>query len=84
MVSAATETSCWKRPDSVAQKVGQELAALVSEPLCKLPQDTEEICVREGDHISPNDMRDHITAVAYTSKNQQITVHILTKPEPSA
>jgi hypothetical protein len=45
-VSAATETSTWKRDDVTAQKVGELLKNSLGNWSGNLPEGTEEICSR--------------------------------------
>lgn len=83
VVSAATETSHWKRPDSMAQKVGSVLKESLESWGGKLPEDTKEVCSRESDHKSDADKRDHITAVCFDSKDQGKTIHVPVKKTES-
>jgi hypothetical protein len=46
VLSAATETSSWTRPESMADKAGEVLASSVTANPDKVPTGTKEICVR--------------------------------------
>lgn len=46
LVSAATETSEWKRPDSVAEHVGGLLKESLANWTGSLPEGTKEVCSR--------------------------------------
>lgn len=52
VVSAATETSHWKRPDSMAQKVGSVLKESLESWGGKLPEDTKEVCSRLEHYVT--------------------------------
>ena len=45
-VSAATETSNWRRPDFAAEKVGALLCSNIPVWTQPIPEDTTEICSR--------------------------------------
>lgn len=46
VLSAATETSSWSRPESMADKAGEVLASSVMANPDKVPTGTKEVCVR--------------------------------------
>lgn len=46
VLSAATETSSWTRPESMADKAGELLASSVTANPDKVPTGTKEMCVR--------------------------------------
>ncbi|KAH7413917.1 hypothetical protein DE146DRAFT_750105 [Phaeosphaeria sp. MPI-PUGE-AT-0046c] len=80
-VSAATETSTWKRDNAMARKVGEVLMESLSNWSGELPEGTKEICSRETEHKSDADKRNHITAVCFDSKGQGKTVHVPVKKD---
>jgi hypothetical protein len=46
LISAATETSAWTRPDSAADQVGADLKKLLLDYTNPLPKGTENVCAR--------------------------------------
>ncbi|KAK3363694.1 hypothetical protein B0T25DRAFT_597064, partial [Lasiosphaeria hispida] len=80
VLSIATKTTNWDRPDFIADtmKVPLEKAVAANESI--LPGDAAEIILRyEGDHTSPADTMLHITAVCVGSNGDIIrTVHLPT------
>ncbi|RKF56524.1 hypothetical protein OnM2_080057 [Erysiphe neolycopersici] len=82
VVSAATETSHWKRNEAMAQKVGEFLEDSLGNWSGQLPEGTVEICSRETEHTSPHDKRKHITAVCFDAKGNGETVHVPVKKAP--
>ncbi|KAF1846887.1 uncharacterized protein K460DRAFT_303804 [Cucurbitaria berberidis CBS 394.84] len=79
VVSAATETTYWKRPDSIAEKVGSVLIDSIGSWDGKLPDGTVEVCCRESEHKSDADQRQHITAVCFGAKEGKVTIHVPVK-----
>jgi hypothetical protein len=46
VLSVATQTSEWTRPDSVANAIGQRAAPIVQNSKTALPTGTIEVCIR--------------------------------------
>jgi len=44
IVSAATETSLWKRPEEAADKIGKEMIDNSEDWVDQLPEGTKEVC----------------------------------------
>ncbi|PVH92392.1 hypothetical protein DM02DRAFT_605389 [Periconia macrospinosa] len=79
VLSAATETSHWTRPEVAAEAIKPTFEQAVQEYTGPLPNDTTEICARENDHTSKADSRDHISGVCFDSKGGGTTVHFPVK-----
>ena len=46
VLSVATETSHWTRPDFIADSIGQRAAPIIKDSEIVLPAGTVEVCVR--------------------------------------
>ncbi|KAF2427815.1 hypothetical protein EJ08DRAFT_592573, partial [Tothia fuscella] len=76
---AATKTNMWVRPASVAQDLDDPFAAAVQDNEDRIPEGTVEICVREGDHASNSDTRDHYTGVCFDANENGTSVRFQKK-----
>ncbi|KAK2803542.1 hypothetical protein FQN50_006977 [Emmonsiellopsis sp. PD_5] len=77
-ISVATKTSKWTRPEGAVDAVAIPFAETVKGFSGTLPEGTEDVCAREGNHES-TDPRDHFTGVCFDSKGEGKSVHFPTK-----
>ncbi|KAH8781196.1 hypothetical protein F5883DRAFT_539591 [Diaporthe sp. PMI_573] len=75
-LSVATETSHWKRLNTAIEPVSQVLEKSFAEYNKPLPTGTTDVCVRESDHQSDLDSRDHLTVVCTKESGEAETAHI--------
>ncbi|PYI01178.1 hypothetical protein BO78DRAFT_379582 [Aspergillus sclerotiicarbonarius CBS 121057] len=75
-VSVATETTHWRRPDSIAQNMKDRVFTALENHSAPLPEYTAEIIIRESEHESQNDKRTHFTGVCVGEKEEATSVHI--------
>ncbi|CZT10241.1 uncharacterized protein RAG0_14776 [Rhynchosporium agropyri] len=75
-IAAATETQLWTRPDFVADERAPGFIKAVEQDAKPLPKGTAKVIMREGEHPSDNDPRNHYTAVAVDKDDKHIsTLH---------
>ncbi|KAB8067214.1 hypothetical protein BDV29DRAFT_200519 [Aspergillus leporis] len=73
-LSIATETSEWKRPESIAVQQGPGFQKAVEAAKHLVPDGTKDVCQRETQHTS-DDPRDHYTGVCFDDKEEGKSVH---------
>ncbi|KAL9121404.1 MAG: hypothetical protein Q9187_002043 [Circinaria calcarea] len=73
ILAAATETQNWKRPESIADALAPGFRKAVEKRKAPLPDGTAKLIVREGEHSSDNDTKDHYTAVCVDSNGNYIS-----------
>ncbi|KAL9138594.1 MAG: hypothetical protein Q9175_000167 [Cornicularia normoerica] len=71
-LSAATVTERWTRPAFAVQTSKDGFTEAVQNAKKPLPNGTTEIAMREADHTSDNDKRDHYSGVCYDEKGNPL------------
>ncbi|RFU34339.1 hypothetical protein B7463_g2007, partial [Scytalidium lignicola] len=62
VIAAATEAQLWTRSDFIADERAPGFIGAVEQDPKPLPKGTVKLIMREGEHVSDNDTRDHYTA----------------------
>ncbi|KAH8815471.1 hypothetical protein F5884DRAFT_180158 [Xylogone sp. PMI_703] len=71
IISVATETRNWRRPEFIVHKLKTPLQRSIESWPERIPPWATEVCARESNHESPNDPTIHITAVAIGIENDE-------------
>ncbi|KAK4113019.1 hypothetical protein N656DRAFT_778536 [Canariomyces notabilis] len=73
-LSVATETSAWKRPESIALQQGPGFERAVRDRVDLIPDGTVDVCQREKEHTS-DDPVEHYTGVCFDADGNGKSVH---------
>ncbi|KAF1841373.1 uncharacterized protein K460DRAFT_419443 [Cucurbitaria berberidis CBS 394.84] len=76
-LAVATETDLWTRPESAVMTSAPDFRKAVEKNTDPLPAGTTKVIMREGEHSSKGDPKNHYTAVCENARGDYLkTIHI--------